>query len=236
MFLVPPTVPARPRAERQQRTAEVYSSPEMTAMAEQLKLRKAAAVTVIIGLNVAVYLAQEVTGGSSSISNLIRFGANSHELVAQGEYWRLLTSVFLHIGFAHLLFNTLALWTFGSDLEKLYGTGKFVAIYLLCGIGGSAASFQFSQIGVSAGASGAIFGLVGLSLVFGIRYRGTIPPRYKSRFGTGVLPVILYNIMFGFRPGSHIDNFAHLGGLACGILLGLVIPPQITNSDDPPVS
>ena len=207
----------------------------MVTLAENLAKRRAVAVMVIIAINVAVWVAMEATGGSSNLDNLIRFGAKYNDLIRQGQYWRLLTSCFLHIGFAHLFFNTLALWTFGGDLEKVYGPAKFVAIYLLSGIGGAAASYQFSTQ-TSAGASGAIFGLIGLSLVFGIRHRAIIPPRYKSRFGTGVIPLILYNMMIGFRPGSHIDNSAHLGGLACGVILALIVPVDVERSDEPPAS
>jgi rhomboid protease GluP len=207
-------------------------APEMQALLEIMSRRRAVAVSVILLLNIAVFVALEATGGSSSRDNLIRFGAKYNDLILQGEYWRLVTCLFLHIGFAHLLFNSLALWSFGRDLEKLYGSGKFVVIYLLAGIAGSFASYRFSP-DVSAGASGAIFGLIGLSLVFGFRYRSAIPPRLKSRFGSGVVPVIVYNILFGLRPNSHIDNFAHMGGLAAGILLGLVIPAGLESSDDP---
>ena len=201
-------------------------------MTERLLHRRSAVVFVILAINALVFIALEATGGSANRDNLIRFGAKYNELIARGEYWRLVTSIFLHIGFAHLLFNSLALYTFGTDLEKIYGAGKFSFIYLAAGIVGSLASYQFSA-SISAGASGAIFGLIGLSLVFGFRYRPVIPPRLKSRFGAGVMPVILYNVLYGLRPGSHIDNFAHLGGLAAGIVLGLIVPASLGATDDP---
>ena len=208
--------------------------PEMAALVDVLRHRKAIAVIVILILNVLVYLAMSVTGGTDSLENLIRFGAKYNPLIAQGEYWRLLTCIFLHIGFLHLLFNSLALYAFGRDLEKIYGSGRFVLMYLASGVVGSLASYAFSTK-VSAGASGAIFGLVGLSLVFGFRYRSAIPPQLKSRFGTGVLPVLLYNIIFGLGSASHIDNYAHLGGLAAGILLGLAVPAAFDHFEDPPM-
>jgi len=200
--------------------------PEMAVLSDILGQRRAILVIVILALNILTYLAMSVTGGSANLDNLIRFGAKYNPLIAQGEYWRLVTCVFLHIGFAHLLFNSLALHTFGRDLEKLYGAGRFAFLYLASGIAGSAASYAFSDK-VSAGASGAIFGLVGLALVFGLRYRSAIPPQLKSRFGTGVLPVLLYNVIFGLSRAGYIDNFAHLGGLAAGILLGLIVPADL---------
>jgi len=213
-----------PRAPiRQAAKTQAILTPEMSALISALRSRKSVAVLLILGLNIAVFIALDRTGGSTSVTNLIRFGAIDESLIAHGQYLRLLTSMFLHIGFAHILFNSLALWMFGRDLERIYGTGRFVLMYLATGIVGSFASYRFSHH-VSAGASGAIFGLIGVSLVFGFRYRSAIPAQLRSRFGSGVVPVIAYNVLFGLRPGSHIDNFAHLGGLAAGIILALVIP------------
>jgi rhomboid protease GluP len=208
---------------RQAAKTQAILTPEMSALVAALRSRKSVAVLLILGLNIAVFAALSLTGGSTSISNLIRFGAKDNSLIAEGQYWRLLTSMFLHIGVAHILFNSLALWMFGRDLERIYGTGRFIAMYIVTGIVGSLASYRFSP-SISAGASGAIFGLIGVSLVFGFKYRSAIPAQLRSRFGTGVIPVIAYNVLYGLRPGSHIDNFAHLGGLAAGIILALVIP------------
>ena len=217
-MMTSPRAPIGPAARTQ-----AVPTPEMSALVSALKSRKSVAVLVILGINIAVFAALELTGGSTSIDNLVRFGAKDNGLIAAGQYWRLFTSMFLHIGFAHILFNSLALWTFGRDLERIYGTGRFVAIYVVTGVVASLASYRFSPY-VSAGASGAIFGLVGVSLVFGFRYRSAIPRQLRSRFGTGVIPVIAYNFLYGLHPDSHIDNFAHLGGLAAGIVLALVIP------------
>jgi rhomboid protease GluP len=202
----------------------------MSALVTALRDRRSIAVAIIIAVNVAVLILMEVTGGSTNLSNLIRFGAKDNDLIAAGQYWRLFTSMFLHIGFIHLLFNSLALWTFGRDLERIYGTGRFLLLYLLPGLAGSFASYRFSPY-VSAGASGAIFGLVGVSLVFGFKYRSAIPAQLRSRFGSGVIPVIAYNVLYGLRPASHIDNFAHLGGLVAGIVLALVLPAAFDIED-----
>jgi rhomboid protease GluP len=220
-----------PRTRRQQAlTVPPGATPEMSALVSALRDRRSTAVAIIIAVNVAVLILMEVTGGSTRLSNLIRFGAKDNDLVAAGQYWRLFTSMFLHIGFIHLVFNSLALWTFGRDLERVYGTGRFLLLYLLPGLAGSYASFRFSPY-VSAGASGAIFGLIGVSLVFGFKYRSAIPVQLRSRFGTGVIPVIAYNVLYGLNPRSHIDNFAHLGGLAAGILLTLVLPAAFDIED-----
>lgn len=220
-----------PRTRRQATLAvPAGAPPEMSALVRALHDRRSTAVAIIIAVNVAVLILMEVTGGSTRLSNLIRFGAKDNDLIAAGQYWRLFTSMFLHIGFIHLVFNSLALWTFGRDLERVYGTGRFLLLYLLPGLAGSYASFRFSPY-VSAGASGAIFGLIGVSLVFGFKYRSAIPVQLRSRFGTGVIPVIAYNVLYGLNPRSHIDNFAHLGGLAAGILLALVLPAAFDIED-----
>jgi rhomboid protease GluP len=216
--------PVRPGGRQQDPDPAV--APEQSAFMSLLGRRKAIVVLVILGLNLLAFLALELLGGSHSRLNLVRFGAKVNELIAAGEYWRLATSVFLHLGFAHLLFNGLALWTFGSDLEKLYGPGRFAVIYLVSGIAGSYASYQFSPA-ISVGASGAVFGLIGASLAFGLRNRSAIPVRVRSRFGTGVLPALLYNLLYGLRPGSMIDNYAHIGGLLAGVVLALIIPPDL---------
>jgi len=222
------TYPSRPRRV----AVPSMLPPEMAATVESLSRRRAIAVVVILIVNILVLVAMMVTDPKLSIETLKHFGAKANDEIAQGQVWRLVTCIFLHIGFLHLLFNSLALWSFGRDLEKLYGSGKFVLIYLLSGIAGSGASYFLAPHAVSAGASGAIFGLIGLSLVFGYRYRTAIPPQLKSRFGSGVLPVILYNMLIGLRPGSGIDVGAHVGGLVAGILLGFVIPASIRPGED----
>jgi rhomboid protease GluP len=214
---------------RPRRTRQPELPPEMANFIEVLRQRKAVVVMAILVINVLVYLAMSVPGLNL---DLLRLGSKNNSAIANGEYWRLLTCIFLHVGFAHLAFNSLALYAFGRDLEKIYGAGRFILIYLGAGVLGSLASYVFSPKD-SVGASGAIFGLVGLALVFGFRYRRVIPPQFKSRFGTGVLPVLLYNIIFGLGSASRIDNFAHLGGLAGGILFGLAIPAGFDSLDEP---
>jgi hypothetical protein len=118
-------------------------------------------------------------------------------------------------------------------VEKLYGTARFVILYLLTGIAGVYASYYYHPDTPSAGASGAIFGLFGVLLVFGIRYRDSIPPHVKRAVGTGVLPVILINLFIGYTLRSFIDNAAHIGGLLAGAALAMVVPFQKPGSETP---
>lgn len=159
---------------------------------------------------------------------LLAFGAKTNELLHRGEYFRLVTPIFIHIGILHLVMNSYALWTTGPIVERLYGSARFLLIYLLAGIGGVAGSYLGHRTGVSqsipsAGASGAIFGMFGVLAVFGWKYRAELPQAFRRAFGAGVLPVIAINLLFGFSI-PYIDNSAHIGGLVTGAVLALLVP------------
>ena len=157
--------------------------------------------------------------GSHDEGTLLFFGANNGYLVKSGEIHRLLTCVFLHIGIMHLLCNMYSLYIIGKEVENLYGKIKYIAIYLLSGLTGSILSIAFSNDGViSAGASGAIFGLLGALLYFGYYYRTYLGATIKS----SVVPVIIVNLIFGFL-NPMIDNAGHIGGLIGGILVSMMV-------------
>src|SRR5262245_53427419 len=165
----------------------------------------------------------EFAGGTTNEATLLAFGVKSNPQIDNGEIWRLITPIFIHIGLLHLFFNSYALWTVGQQVEKLYGPARFVIFYVLTGVAGVAGSYFYHPEAVSAGASGAIFGLFGVLLVFGIRYRKTLPPFFAKAVGTGVLPVIIINLIIGFSIPA-IDNSAHISGLLAGALLATLIP------------
>jgi rhomboid protease GluP len=178
---------------------------------------------VILGLNAIVWLLMTLNGGSTDTGVLIRFGAKVPWLVATGEYWRLFTAIFLHIGFIHLAFNSYALYSLGPQIEGLFGRDRFLVIYLLSGSAGSVASYLFSE-SLSAGASGAIFGLIGALAAYLARQRDILGRRGQRRL-TDVVVVILYNLVLSFTvPG--IDVLGHLGGLAGGLLVGWLLCPH----------
>lgn len=175
----------------------------------------------ILVINLIVFALMTFAGGSTDQRVLIAFGAKVNSLILEGEVWRLITSTFLHIGIMHLFFNLYALNALGSLAEEIFGHRKFFLIYLLAGLGGSIASLIFSSA-LSAGASGAIFGLLG-ALVY-LSYKR--PKLWKSGLGMNLIVVILVNIAFGLMvPG--IDNFAHLGGLLMGTLITILITRSI---------
>jgi membrane associated rhomboid family serine protease len=205
---------------------------------------RAAPVTpILIGVNVAIYLLmtfaaggdiwRNLTGGADTFT-LLAFGAQNNELLKNGEWFRLITPAFIHIGLLHLIMNSYVLWTIGPLVEKLYGMSRFFGIYLLSAAGGSLASFinhslKHDTVGASAGASGAIFGLFGVIAVFSFRYRDELPPRFLQALKSGVLPAIAINLLIGFSL-KYVDNAAHIGGLLTGALLALVVPYISTNS------
>jgi len=172
---------------------------------------------------------------------LYAFGAKTNYLIRyKHEWWRLVTPMFIHVNLLpHLLINMYSLWVIGPWVEKLYGSARFVVFWVVTGIAGVLASYLSvipgSHPGIiasflikshddpSAGASGALFGLVGVLFVFGVKYRRELPEGFKRAFGTGLLPIILLNLAIGFIGRGFIDNAAHMGGLLSGAALASVV-------------
>ena len=188
---------------------------------------------LFLGFNIAIFLLMSLAGGSTNELTLRAFGVKANAEIAQGEWWRLIAPIFIHIGLLHLISNSYALWVVGPQVEKLYGASRFVILYMLAGIAGVCGSYIYHPADISAGASGAIFGLFGVLLVFGIRYRHSIPPFFKRAVGTAVLPVIVINLMIGFSGLLPIDNSAHVAGLLAGAALAAIIPFQKPGAENP---
>lgn len=150
------------------------------------------------------------------------FGAQYGPFVDQGEWWRIVTAMFMHGGFLHLAFNMYALYILGSYAEGIYGSYRFLSYFIITGIAGNVATHYFYHDSLSVGASGAIFGLVGA--LFASGFRKDTPFFLKPITGSALLPMIIINIALGFIPGSGINNAAHIGGLLTGMLLGYAIP------------
>lgn len=179
---------------------------------------------VAIGL---VWGLTNLAGGSTNNGVLIRFGAiYGPAILDDNQIWRLFTAMFLHVGLTHLLFNAYALFIFGLEMERLYGPDRFIVIYVLAGLFGSLASFAWrgdSPV-VSAGASGAIFGVIGMNLAFFLIHRESFGEFGRSRV-MSTLIIIVINIAFGLSVRG-IDNMAHLGGLIGGFTLGYGLAPR----------
>ncbi len=179
----------------------------------------------LIGVNALVYLAM-VLGGVSPMQpsslQLIHWGADFGPLTLTGQWWRLLSSNYVHIGLVHLALNMWCLFDLGFLAENLYGRWTFLALYLCTGISGSLASLVRNPLTVSAGASGAIFGVAG-ALITTLHY-GDLPlARHTMKASLRSLLLFAgYNLAYGFLKGG-IDNGAHLGGLVSGLILGAVL-------------
>lgn len=167
---------------------------------------------LLIGLNILYFFIIEMFGSSTDVPHLVQFGAKFNPLIMDHEWWRILTSMFIHIGFIHLFMNMIALFYLGTAVERIFGPAKFLIIYFLGGIVGGLASFAFTT-NVSAGASGAIFGLFGAILFFGLKERKL----FLQTIGRPILIIIVFNVIIGFTA-PQIDNSAHLGGLLAGFL------------------
>lgn len=171
----------------------------------------------------------------------IAYGSKLNYLIReQHQWWRLVTPMFLHVNLIHLMVNMYSLWMVGPYVEKLYGSAKFVFFWVATGVAALIASYVTVVPGLAhegpgsgfifkyydapaAGASGALFGLVGVLFVFGIKFRRELPEGFKRAFGVGLLPMILLNLVIGYVGRGIIDNAAHLGGLVAGAAIALVV-------------
>ena len=167
--------------------------------------------TTMIAINAVVFVAQ-IAGGSDwrTLSGRVyEEGALVGPLVADGEWWRLITAAFLHAGPVHLLFNMLALWWFGRSLEAYLGPGRYVGLYLASALAGSAGALLFAPTTPTVGASGAVFGILGAGLV--------LERRRVYVFGGSALAIVVINLILTFTI-SNISIGGHLGGLAGGMV------------------
>ena len=153
---------------------------------------------------------------------LLVLGAKVNSAIASGEIWRLVTPIFLHIGILHIGVNMYSLYIVGPPVERLFGRQRMLTIYLLSGIAGVAFSLAFSSA-PSAGASGAIFGLLGALGGFLFIHRGLFGRAGSVQLRQIVLVAVL-NLAIGLSPG--IDNWGHLGGLLAGLALAYVVGPR----------
>ena len=185
-------------------------------------------VTILILINVVVYFIPYLFSfgynQEQSFQNFLALGWKSNELIRDGEYYRLLSSTFLHGSLTHLFLNMFSLYQVGPAVLSYFKTPGFLAIYLLSGLGGSVLSYIYNP-GPSVGASGAIFGLVGALVSLSV---------LTNSYGmlNNLILVIVLNFAFSFSPNSGIDNFGHIGGLLTGIFVGgvlLKLNPGILN-------
>jgi rhomboid protease GluP len=179
----------------------------------------------LLGINVAVFIAMAM-GGVSPMEptgqQLVDWGANFGPYTIGGQWWRLLSCVFVHIGVMHIALNMWCLWGLGRLAESVYDRWTFGGLYLITGLSASIASLFWRPVGVSAGASGAIFGIAGALISAFYVGEFSLPKTVVSGLLTSVLKFAGYNLVLGAFLG-HTDNAAHVGGLVSGLILGALI-------------
>ncbi|MDB5946120.1 MAG: rhomboid family intrarane serine protease [Ramlibacter sp.] len=183
----------------------------------------------LVATNVAAWAGTVLLGADvvrPDAARLLAFGGNSASEVQQGEWWRLLTSAFLHSGVIHLVMNMIGLLAIGPTTERIYGHRLFLLVYLGCALAGSASSMHFSaQTVVSVGASGAVFGVAGALLVAVFHHRKNLPRLFGKQTLSGLGIFVAYSLFQGLAT-TGIDNAAHIGGLLAGAALATVLPER----------
>ena len=189
------------------------------------------ATYVLLGLIGVVFVLESLLGASTDNGTLALLGAQVNLWVAEGDYWRLLSAMFLHIGVTHLFFNGWALFSLGREVEAFYGSKRFLLIYFISGLFGNVVSYVLGPPNViSAGASGAIFGLVGADIAFFLNNRKSLG-RLSQQSLMNLAILVVINLVLGFTaPG--INNYAHIGGLVSGLALGLGMAPRYSATWD----
>jgi rhomboid protease GluP len=203
---------------------EAYGAPRRIRL--ELPLAKPLAIFVLLAINVIMYGVSVYVGGRIGWNNaLYLLGGKENQAIDAGQWWRLLTPMVLHGNLTHLLFNSWALYVLGTEAERVYGTLRFLAIYLLSGLAGSIASYVFNPDVLSVGASGAIFGLLGALAAFAFTARSFVGWE-ASKMQLGQMATLaVINLAFGFVV-PNIDNSAHIGGLIIGGISGLALAPR----------
>jgi rhomboid protease GluP len=181
-------------------------------------------IWALLALNIAVFVLMwlDPSGRGSPMAEgmkLARWGSNAGPLTLGGQWWRLVTSMFLHGGLLHIMFNMFALWQVGRLVERMFGSARFLGLYMIAGVCGSLASVMWNPHVNSVGASGAIFGIIGGLLAFIRRPDSGVPPTIVKDLRGSLSGFLLFNIAAGLVY-PHTDNAAHIGGLVGGYLAG----------------
>ena len=187
----------------------------------------------LIAINVGIYILMVISGvdffdpGGGAI---VKWGGSFPPMDLNGDWWRTFTSMFLHFGILHLILNMYALYSVGIFLEPMLGKGRYIVAYLCAGLLASIVSivWRIGGTGVGAGASGAIFGMFGVFLA--LMLVNAVPKKVKQAMLQSILIFVGFNVFYGFKPGSGIDNAAHLGGLVSGFIIGCLYSLTFKNA------
>jgi rhomboid protease GluP len=188
-------------------------------------VRRFPATTFLIAVNVLVFLAMvasHVSPSSPTTADIIKWGGDSGEKIfIQDQWWRVITSAFVHIGGAHLLMNMWALWVLGTLAEAILGTWLYLGLYLVCAVAGSLTGVFWHPLVVGAGASGAIMGILGAEVSVLKFAHLPLPKEVLRSTMRSLVQGAVLTLVIGALP--RIDNAAHVGGLVCGLLIGLLL-------------
>ena len=187
------------------------------------EIKREPVTALLILLNTLIILIVEFTGGSENGQHMLECGAVYAPLIIeQGQWYRMITSMFLHFGAPHLINNMLVLFVLGQRLEPVTGKMKFLLIYILGGLGGNLISLiwdmRTGNYSLSAGASGAVFAVMGGMIYVIIRHRGRVADLNMKQ----MLLMAAFSLYFGFASGG-VDNAAHAGGLLCGFIAAVIV-------------
>jgi rhomboid protease GluP len=177
---------------------------------------------IILGITVIVYLLQLLAQFIFGYDLAVGLGAKANDAIRAGQLWRFFTPMLLHGSVLHIGFNLYALYIFGIGLERRYGHGRFLLLYILSGFAGAVFSFLFSSA-YSIGASGAIFGLIGAEGIFLFQNRKLFGSRVRGALNN-VIFVVAINLFLGLQPS--IDNWGHIGGLMGGLIFAWFAGPH----------
>jgi rhomboid protease GluP len=183
---------------------------------------------ILININILIFIMMLISGVHILMpenQDLLNWGANFRPMTLEGQWWRLFSACFLHIGILHLLLNMYGLLYIGLLLEPYLGKTRFLAAYLISGIAASMTSLWWHDLTISAGASGAIFGMYGVFLA--LLTTNLLDKSVKKALLTSIAVFVGYNILSGLKPNSGIDNAAHIGGLFSGLIIGYAFVPSL---------
>lgn len=235
------TQQGRPMPDIQAERVLAEMPPEVAAAPPRRRGRGATATYVLLGINIAVYLwmvLHGVSATSPTSEDLVRYGANVTDLVLAGQWYRLITATFVHVGIVHLATNMWCLYNLGLLGEPLLGPMGLVAVYVITGVAGNLLSLAFNiavhdYISVGAGASGSVFGIAGILIVLLSNKKLPIPQFELKRLRRSVIQFAALNLIIGlgtvFMNVIRIDNLAHVGGFLSGLALGVPLVPRMTS-------
>ncbi len=247
--------PVKPEGELIPRSQDDVPPPQRAMRARERSVwdpRSAPGTYILLGINIAVYLWMVAHGVDPKLPSdgaLVHYGANNTWMVLHGQWYRLLTATFVHVGLLHLASNMWCLWNLGILGEPLLGPMAMLAVYMVTGIAGNLLSMAINVafthwfrnpqylLEVGAGASGAVFGIAGILIVLLSNRRLPIPWSELRRLRSSVVQFSLINLAIGLSTmfihvGVRIDNSAHIGGFASGLALGVPLVPRMTAGRD----